>query len=98
MTPQVRFELEQLLAALCDGSLTDPDHARLEAMLSADAECRRHYLEYVDLHAQLLAAPGLLIGELTAPASVTPTPNRFRRLAPYLALVAATLIVSLLLQ
>jgi ferric-dicitrate binding protein FerR (iron transport regulator) len=100
MTPQVRFELEQLLSALCDGSLSDPEHVRLEAMLSADAECRRHYLEYTDLHAQLLAAPGLPVGDLAAtpPPNVSPSSPRLRRIAPYLALVAATLIISLLLQ
>jgi hypothetical protein len=27
---------------------------RLENLLRGDAECRRHYLRFVDLHAQLL--------------------------------------------
>jgi ferric-dicitrate binding protein FerR (iron transport regulator) len=101
MTPQVRFELEQLLSALCDGSLTEPDHVRLDSMLNGDGECRRHYLEYVDLHSQLLAAPGLPAGDFTEPSSpphATPKPRQWRRLAATLALVAATLVVSVLLQ
>src|SRR5262245_60639295 len=99
MTPQVRFELEQLLSALCDGSLTEPEHTRLESMLTADSECRRHYLEYVDLHADLLAAPGLPAGDFAQPATPPPArPRQWRRLAATLSLVAATLIVSVVLQ
>jgi hypothetical protein len=59
MSPEVRLELERLLSALCDGSLAQAQQARLEQLLDADAECRRHYLEYMDLHARLLVHPGL---------------------------------------
>src|SRR5262245_48251439 len=59
MSPQVRAELQRLLSALCDGELTGAQHARLEQLLQADAECRRYYLEYVDLHARLLVHPHL---------------------------------------
>jgi ferric-dicitrate binding protein FerR (iron transport regulator) len=59
MSPEVRVELERLLSALCDGEMTEAQHARLEQLLQADAECRRHYLEYVDLHARLLVHPHL---------------------------------------
>src|SRR5262245_60905288 len=59
MSPEIRVELERLLSALCDGALTEAQHARLEQLLQADAECRRFYLEYVDLHARLLVHPHL---------------------------------------
>src|SRR5262249_33923167 len=59
MTPEVRRELQQLLSALCDGALSAAQHGRLEALLEGDPECRRCYLEYVDMHARLLVHPGL---------------------------------------
>src|SRR5262249_15678042 len=91
--------LEQLLSALCDGSLTEPEHTRLESMLTADSECRRHYLEYVDLHADLLAAPGLPAGDFAQPPKPSPAgPRHGRGLGATLSLVAATLIVSGVLQ
>jgi hypothetical protein len=59
MSPEVRLELQRLLSALCDGVLEDAQHARLEELLAADADCRRQYLEYVDMHARLLVHPSL---------------------------------------
>ena len=57
MSPEVRLELLRLLSALCDGGLTEVQHRRLEELLDADAECRRLYLEYADMHARLLVHP-----------------------------------------
>src|SRR6516165_4836067 len=57
MSPEILRELQQLLSALCDGELTDAQRARLEELLNSDAECRRRYLEYVDMHARLLVHP-----------------------------------------
>jgi hypothetical protein len=57
MRPEVRRELERLLSALCDGQLGETQQTRLQELLDADAECRRLYLEYVDLHARLLVHP-----------------------------------------
>src|SRR5262249_54799627 len=37
--------------------LAEAQRARLEELLNADAECRRQYLEYVDMHARLLVHP-----------------------------------------
>ena len=57
MTPATRRELDGLLSALCDDRLTAAEHDRLEQLLDADVECRRHYLQYVDIHARLLVHP-----------------------------------------
>jgi ferric-dicitrate binding protein FerR (iron transport regulator) len=68
MSPEIRAELLRLLSALCDGELTEAQLSRLEQLLQADPECRRLYLEYVDVHARLLVHPRLG-GEATLPPS-----------------------------
>jgi ferric-dicitrate binding protein FerR (iron transport regulator) len=113
MTPEVRRELQGLLSALCDGQLTEAQQSRLEQLLVADAECRRHYLEYVDLHARLLVHPRFRAEEASppsnpAPSTEAPSPehipplSRGRRPAPqvlrYVLVAGATLAASLLLQ
>src|SRR5262245_35413428 len=72
MNPRVRQELMQLLSDLCDGELTEARHARLEQVLNADPECRRQYLEYVDMHARLLVPPRLCGGETLPPEGEPP--------------------------
>jgi hypothetical protein len=57
MNREDRRELERILSALCDGGLTEEQNARLEQLLRADGECRRFYLQYMDLHARLLTHP-----------------------------------------
>src|SRR5262245_4729545 len=57
MTRELWLELQGLLSGLCDGELTDVQQARLEAVLRDDAECRRLYLQYIDMHARLLVHP-----------------------------------------
>ncbi len=74
MSPEVRSELLRLLSALCDSELGDAQHARLGELLEADPECRRQYLEYLDLHARLLTHPH-------HPASQTPSPSERPTLA-----------------
>lgn len=59
MTPETRLELERLLSGVLDGDAADADHDRLEALLRGDIECRRHYSQYVDMHARLLNHPKL---------------------------------------
>jgi hypothetical protein len=59
LPPGRRAELERLVSTLCDDRLDEADQARLEQLLRDDAECRRFYLEYVDLHARLLHYPRL---------------------------------------
>lgn len=68
MTPGMKHELERLVAVLCDGDLSDPEHVRLEELLRTDADCRRLYLEYVDLHVRLMHHPRLT--SLLDPAAV----------------------------
>jgi hypothetical protein len=96
MTPEVRLELQRLLSALCDGELSEAQHTRLEELLDADADCRRHYLEYLDLHARLLTHP---LGEQEP--TCHPAPRSGFRVPPFVryALVAVTtLAASLLVQ
>jgi hypothetical protein len=96
MNPNERVELQHLLSALCDGELTDVEHARLEELLRANSGCRRHYLEYMDLHARLLVHPGVPAAaeEPAAPASGRRWPQFLR----YALVAATTLAASLLLQ
>jgi hypothetical protein len=111
MSPQVRQELQRLLSALCDGELTDTQHARLETLLDADLDCQHLYLEYLDMHARLLTRPhpahenteGRKPQEETvAPRSAGYCPAARRRRIPslirYLAVAGATLAASLLIQ
>jgi hypothetical protein len=57
--PGRRAELERLISTLCDDRLEVADQTRLEQLLRDDAECRRFYLEYVDLHVRLMNYPRL---------------------------------------
>jgi ferric-dicitrate binding protein FerR (iron transport regulator) len=107
MSPEVRAELQRLLSALCDGELAEAQYARLEELLQADAECRRYYLEYLDLHARLLVHPRLAAAAplptpaAAAPVSADPPParrRRIRQLLQYGAVAATTLAASLLVQ
>ncbi|MGC3968442.1 MAG: FecR domain-containing protein [Pirellulales bacterium] len=59
MTPGERSELERLLSTLVDHELNAVEHAQLEELLRSDAECRRFYLAYVDLHFRLTRHPRL---------------------------------------
>jgi hypothetical protein len=97
MTEDVRRELDRLLSALCDGRLTGAEHARLEHLLDADVECRRLYLEYIDMHGALLRQPFAQVDSTGRPA-----PRRRRRWAApvlrYGLVSAATLAASLLVQ
>ncbi|MBI1367223.1 MAG: hypothetical protein GC162_01070 [Planctomycetes bacterium] len=63
MTPAANFdELLDLIAVVCDGSITDADLSRLEAMLLADPAARRLYMRYLDLHMEV-ANRGLGFGD-----------------------------------
>lgn len=53
-----RSELLRLVSGLCDGQLSEEENARLEVLLK-DAEARRTYLQYMDMHARLLRRPEL---------------------------------------
>lgn len=62
MNDEQRRELETLLSAVCDGTIESLQHDRLEQMLRADADCRRAYLQYMDMHARLTVHPNLSSG------------------------------------
>src|SRR5947209_884014 len=95
MTPATRRELDQILSALCDDRLTAAEHERLEQLLDADVECRRHYLQYVDVHARLLVHPRYgAAARGVEPARPRPAGRGWR----YFAVAAATLAASLLVQ
>lgn len=114
MLPEVRQELQRLLSALCDGTLSAVEHSRLEALLAADEACRRMYLEYVDMHARLLAQPAwetervpaaaAADGGVPSPAAVLAAPaTALQRTAVpqalrYVLVATATLAASLLVQ
>src|SRR5262245_47457125 len=68
MSPEVHTELLRLLSALCDDRLSADEHARLDELLAGNHECRRVYLEYLDVHARLASHP-----QLGAPAVLLPT-------------------------
>ena len=54
-----RAELHSLLGELCNGTLSDSRHAKLQSLLKADAAARNEYLDYIDLHIDLkrISAP-----------------------------------------
>ena len=74
MNQEVRRELQGLLSDLCDGALADAQYLRLEQLLDDDADCRRHYFEYLDVHARLLVHPRL--GEAQALPTTEPAAAR----------------------
>jgi ferric-dicitrate binding protein FerR (iron transport regulator) len=101
MNAEVRRELERLLSGLCDAQLTEAEHARLEELLDADEECRRLYLEYLDMHARLLVHPGLRGAEAhPAPAGSAPAARGWSaaQALRYAMVAAGTLAASLLIQ
>jgi hypothetical protein len=53
MAMDANEKLEQLVGALCDGTLTADDYARLDSLLAHDDDARRFYNDYVFLHAEL---------------------------------------------
>jgi hypothetical protein len=109
MTSQTQVELQRLLSALCDGAIEDAQQARLEELLRSDPECRRVYLQYVDMHARLLMHPQLaanrvlsLEGERGLEVNGHTLPGKRQRRMPqvikYGLVAAGTLAASLLVQ
>jgi hypothetical protein len=56
-------ELDTLLVDVCEGSLADEKLRRLDAILAADPEAVRHYVEFIDLLSALTREPGVWSGE-----------------------------------
>jgi hypothetical protein len=57
MAASDNIELRRLLSSLCDGEISEPQQNRLLEMLTASAENRKQYLQYLDVHSRLLSQP-----------------------------------------
>lgn len=107
---EVSQELQDLVAAACEGELTDRETERLEQLLLDSAEARRYYLLYLHLHGELhwhqamsgempdLAAPSAEGKGMAvpAPALSQPKPDRISRLRLIGFCISALLAVTLL--
>lgn len=62
MNPTERRQLESLISSVCDGALDAQQQAKLDQMLRDSADCRRFYLQAMDMHARLLTHPHLVSG------------------------------------
>ncbi len=62
MNEKEQRELESLVSSLCDGVIEPDQQEQLEQMLRGSAECRRIYLQVVDMHARLTMHPNLVTG------------------------------------
>lgn len=96
-----RSQLDQLLAALCDGHADAGAGERLCALLHAHPEWQDEYLAHLEVHALLqwrggLAQPAAEPGQ-TVPASISDRMSR-RRLAIALAFTAACVAFFFFLQ
>lgn len=106
MEMQTKRELYELLDALVDGSPDDHQQRRLGELLS-EQEARQVYLEYVDLHAELMLSaqrraavtPDLadLVAVKKNVKTVRPTGGAFHNRALAVAALAVALMVAFLL-
>jgi len=93
MTPDVRDELHRLLSGVCDGTAA-PGDRRLEELLRSDAECRRFYLRYLDLHAAVLQHPDPA-GIPSRAVGSSPRPTRWRLRATAAVVLAAAAAIAI---
>jgi len=75
-------ELLDLAAAVCNGTITPEQHARLEQLLAADPAARQRYFDYLDLH--------LALGQTHAAGRM---PRAHRRPARWIAAAAAAVLL-----
>jgi ferric-dicitrate binding protein FerR (iron transport regulator) len=85
-------EFFDLLSTLVQGDITPEQHARLEAILTADPEARRLYFDYLDLHLGLRQSH--LAREEARPAEEMARRIRPRRRLPLIGAAAAAVIVA----
>lgn len=102
-------EFDDLVAAVCDGTITPQQCTRLDALLVASPECRQRYRRYVLLHVRLqqyfvrLPAPALCLdSEQRSEAAigvppVTPVHSRVNRWLGGLSVVVAVAVAFALL-
>lgn len=83
MSPASRSRLHELVSAVVDGTITEPQAGELTKILESDAEARRFYVRYLDMSAALAAAAQL-------PAVSV------RRRVPWTAIAASVAAASLL--
>ncbi|MFM8414944.1 MAG: anti-sigma factor family protein [Planctomycetota bacterium] len=83
MKPVERDALHTLLSAVVDGTIGEEQAAELTRMLKADADARRFYVRYLDMHAALADA-----------ASRPESAVRWR--VPWIAIVASLMAASVL--
>jgi hypothetical protein len=84
MKPAERDHLHALLSALVEGTIDELQAAELAGLLEADADARRFYVRYLDMHAAL------------ASAAVRPPAAGCSRF-PWVAVIASLLAASVLL-
>lgn len=84
MKPAERDMLHGLLSAVVDGTIGAEQAAELERLLEADADARRFYVRYLDMHAALTDVAWR-------------TDSAVRRRMPWIAIVASLIAASLLL-
>jgi ferric-dicitrate binding protein FerR (iron transport regulator) len=82
----VNDELLDLAAAVCHGTITPEQHARLEQLLAADPAARQRYFDYLDLH--------LALGQTHAAGRVPQAARRPRR---WIAAAAAAVLIGAVL-
>src|SRR3954453_8816309 len=89
-------ELERLIGAMCDGTITIEDTGLLDALVTKNEEARRFYNNYMFLHAELYSQHASLGAVETLAESHAPAYESFDR-TPYrwLALAAALIGVAL---
>src|SRR4051812_44537621 len=89
-------DLERLLEAMCNGTISQDESARLDSLLETSEDARRFYNNYMFLHAELYSQHASLGAVETLAESHAPAYESFDR-TPYrwLALAAALIAVAL---
>ena len=94
MTQRTRLELLELIEALCEGTASPRDIARLEKLVLTDRECLRLYLEALELYGNLYwDAGGVGATESNPARRRTIQPKRFRRIVAAFGWVAVVLLI-----
>lgn len=91
-------ELDPLVEAYLDGSITAPQLQRLNAVLLEDAESRRHFVEVLNVDSALAALAAGWTLEQEAPRAVRPQDRgakRHHRPSAWIAAAAACVMLSL---
>ncbi len=87
MNDRQRKDLDGLITALLEGEISSAQSEALNQLLRTDWECRRHYLEAMDLHSGLLQSGGLSSGNVRA------QPTRRKKFPRWFPATAAALLI-----